>query len=466
MITLFFLIQVAFSFELAINDFRFEPIDTQFQQLQSIHKTPCVQTAIVSLILECKEKGVDLVDPEIRTILAVKLSICEFEETGVAYPDSCRSPPTVNNYKTCIQEFRANPQLWTTYSGNYRKLRSICFEESFPFMKDHVIDLFYNITKIYSDLYHETTNATKKAKIFHDDVERRFMLLLELLSATFEQKQKHQGDMEQAFEDFETSMTSGYTEVKAKLGLTTDEILKNFSQFKDQINSVNQVVMQMMSRYSVMDLQLAEREERLFKKHGEVSFGILHDLSQIRQFTQDSTEDSLVLNDKLANNIRIGDQLGHTLEGAADQMEEWVSSMDHTVHILYDELVQRLISKSDGVIAVFEQQLQVIINGTDDFKDQLQTHLANVTDAIIKVETQISTLSFPLIFQGFLGPIKDIKTQLFFSLKIVAIAVVIAIIGALKLHQVIRTYLTFLLAMIPGFVAAFCFRAVLAAYWS
>lgn len=462
MISLLFLIQGALAYELVALDFNFQYIDSQFLELQAIHKTPCMQRAISSFILECKIKGADLVDSEIRIILAVKLSICEFEETEVSYPESCRNPPATDNYKMCIQEFRGNSQLWTTYSGNYRKLRSICFEESFPFIKNHVIDLFYNITKIYSELFQETTNATKRSRAFQADFEKKFQLLLNLLSLALDHNQKQQDHMEEAFEVFETSMVSGYSQVKVNMGQMAEELMKDFNLFKEQLFEVNEVVTGMVSRYSAMDLRFAEQEEQSLQKRQEASGILLQDLVQLDKIIQDSTQKSSILRKEVLSTIEIGDELGHSLQDAVNRVEYWVENMDQTVYSLYSELSDRLAAKMESVNQVVDLQLRQIVDGTAEFNHQMRTHFDNVTEAVIRVENQISTLHFPLLFQGILGPVRAAARHVFLSLQIVVI--VGLLFGAFRLRNIALNCFSFLVAMAPGFLIAFLLRAAIEAY--
>lgn len=462
MIIILLFIQGVLTYELVAGDFNYQYIDSQFQELQAIHKTHCVQTAITNFILECKAKGADLVDSETRIILAVKLSICEFEETEVAYPESCRNPPVPDNYKRCIQEFRSDAQLWTTYSGNYRKLRSICFEESFPFIKNHIVDLFYNITRIYSDLFHETTEATKKSKSFQDEVDKKFRMILQLLTLSLEQKQKHQVDVEQAFEIFETSMTTGYTQVRTGMERVAEEMFDDFKKFKQQLNLVNDVVVGMASRYAVMDSRFAEQEEQLLRSREEASTKVFQNLVQMGQITEDSIQRSLVLKEDFLNTILIGNQLRHNLQEVSEKVEYWVGHMDNRLSSLYDELSLRLSAKTDLLGGMIELQLQLVVNGTVEFKHQMQKHLANVTDAVIKVETHISTLGLPLLLQGVLGNMRQMALHALVVPQI-AVLVSVAVVG-FKLHHTIARSISFLLAMIPGFLIAFVLRAVIGAY--
>lgn len=457
------LLPAALAYELATSEFNLELIDSQFQQLQAIHKTPCVQTAISSFILECKEKGADFVHSEVRILLAVKLSICEFEETGVEYPELCRNPPD-DSYTMCIQAFRENSQLWTTYSGNYRKLRSICFEESFPFMKNHVIDLFHNITRIYSDLFREGEKAKNKTRSFHTEAERKMILLLQLLTLGVEQNEKQNANLKETFNAFETSMTTGYTHIKSEIDHIVGGMYEDISQFKHQMHSMNHIIMEMASRYSVVDSQIAEHEVQLLNNFEKVSERITHDLARINDITGESANKALVLGESLSDSVSAEDRLRNNLFNVSNQIDAWVTNLDLAVNLLYVELAQRFTSKADSFATTFELQLQQIINGTNDFKHQIQIHLNNVTDTLIEVESHISKLGLSLLMPSLFGSIRSIKIQLFSLFKLIAI-MALTFIAILKFDKAVPICLSFIFAMIPGVFAAIILRAAVEAFW-
>ncbi|OBA19040.1 Tht1-domain-containing protein, partial [Metschnikowia bicuspidata var. bicuspidata NRRL YB-4993] len=121
-------------------------IGSQFKDLYQSQQLLCSQNALYEFINECQLRGADSVSPKLRIQLAVKLSICEFKEANVEYPKSCQNVECDEDFEICVQEFLESPQLWTTYSGHYRRLRSVCYEEAVPFIRHNILDLFFNVT--------------------------------------------------------------------------------------------------------------------------------------------------------------------------------------------------------------------------------------------------------------------------------------------------------------------------------
>lgn len=174
--------------------FDLELIEAEFKELSS-HKTTCAYNALKDFSELCRENGAENMNAELRLLLAVKLSLCEFIEAGLEFPATCDTilGGTINSVSSyrqcqeCIAAFRAVPQLWTTYSGNYRKLRLLCFEEQAPFMKDSILDLFLNITKLYSRFYDSAQDATLSMEFSQEETTRRLRELQSLIESIFHQ---------------------------------------------------------------------------------------------------------------------------------------------------------------------------------------------------------------------------------------------------------------------------------------
>lgn len=144
-----------------------EPVEAGFKALSN-HRTTCTYKALREFTQLCQEFGADNIDANLRLRLAVKLSICEFIEAGVDYPEECKiiNPESddVGNettFRACVANLRSVPQFWTTYSGNFRKLRLLCFEELAPFVKDNILDLYLNITRLYSTFYSSASRSAQ-----------------------------------------------------------------------------------------------------------------------------------------------------------------------------------------------------------------------------------------------------------------------------------------------------------------
>lgn len=263
-------------------------VDETLTSLANYHTSPCTYDALAEYIDQCSEKSFDLVDSLLRLQLAVKLSICEFEEASVEYPDECKHLSTKEDFSECVQKFRASSQLWTTYSGNYRKLRSLCYEESLPYTKYHIIELFANITNAYAEFYNSMKGSFHAASAQQDEMKAKIHQLLELVNDAIEKKKVQFDEFHQ---DTSTQMENLKTRCRDFLGefavlakLMVDETLGIRSILhivRDNMAALGADFLDVVAAHSAGSSQLlnAQRFE---------SAAILHDLQSLSQFIRET----------------------------------------------------------------------------------------------------------------------------------------------------------------------------------
>lgn len=114
-------------------------------------ESTCVKNALQVFLPRCLKLGIESIDSALRVETAARLSICEFEESGLeAIPATCQSED-INSLMECMIQLESSNQWWTTYSGNYQRLPTICFENALPYEKEQILQLFLNVTGIYED---------------------------------------------------------------------------------------------------------------------------------------------------------------------------------------------------------------------------------------------------------------------------------------------------------------------------
>ncbi len=105
----------------------------------------CLRSSLDTILPNCAHEGIEGLDPLMKIIVTIKLSVCEFELSQVPYPATCNflvSNHDWNNEKNiyqCVDEFQQIPQLWTTYSGNFQSISHFCKQESLPYEKGKYI---------------------------------------------------------------------------------------------------------------------------------------------------------------------------------------------------------------------------------------------------------------------------------------------------------------------------------------
>lgn len=118
----------------------------QLEQL-SLRSSECIKEALSLALPDCAY-GIEALNPTLHKVVSVKLATCEFQNAGVMYPVSCDDLET--QLAQCLQALEKSPLYWTSYSGYYRGLHTFCHEESLPYEKDNIVNLFLNITRIYT----------------------------------------------------------------------------------------------------------------------------------------------------------------------------------------------------------------------------------------------------------------------------------------------------------------------------
>lgn len=101
----------------------------------------CVYRVLEDLLPHCNVPG----DVTERTWLSVQLSACEFDAAGIEYPPSC------NNFDTlmdCTSYLESKPTWWTTFSGNYRHISTICNEHRSQYEVQNIVHLYQNISRM------------------------------------------------------------------------------------------------------------------------------------------------------------------------------------------------------------------------------------------------------------------------------------------------------------------------------
>ncbi|KAI9223385.1 hypothetical protein BC828DRAFT_376039 [Blastocladiella britannica] len=100
----------------------------------------CYKDAATSLHAGCKELTV--LEAE-KVQYAIRLTLCEVATANMNVPAPCswNEPGTA-----CVEALAQVPQLWTSYSGYFREVMSMCYAVRHQIEREMVEALFYNLT--------------------------------------------------------------------------------------------------------------------------------------------------------------------------------------------------------------------------------------------------------------------------------------------------------------------------------
>lgn len=121
----------------------------------------CTRRALGELLPDCStlSKG----DSTLRVKYAIDLSICEFQASGINYPEECdRSPSST----ICSQALALQPVWWTTFSNSYQAISTICLE----YKTDHQEN---ELLKKYAEYFGTQLNMTRKLEKSFDLLDKK-----------------------------------------------------------------------------------------------------------------------------------------------------------------------------------------------------------------------------------------------------------------------------------------------------
>lgn len=108
------------------------PIFTQFCELAP--PPSCFRSVLRQIMPEC-----DTLSDDDRAAFAVRLTLCELALAHIRPPRQCAAATTdvgatlLHNDRVtrskCLRQLEENPQFWTSFSGNFRSIRTICLSE-------------------------------------------------------------------------------------------------------------------------------------------------------------------------------------------------------------------------------------------------------------------------------------------------------------------------------------------------
>lgn len=321
-------------------------------------KSHCVTEALKSFLPICLEQGIEFVDSALRVEAAVKLSICEFKASGLEHiPNSCDSWD-IDSMMECMIRLESSAQWWTTYSGNYQRLSSICFENSLPYEKQQILDLFLNVTRMYNDI-----SDALRAQVH------------EIISDTESASRKHLENMANMFQE--------YMNAFSKRAKSNEEDIENdFIAHKDKME-------ELMTRNSDAFL------EQLRKKDSQLI---------------DSLGDILTTTDKIATELSRMDITNEINDRNRAALEKW-TQVDEIFEKIYDAQTEN----HDRIGKQWEDFLDLARDDIITISSDLAKSQARAFEALNDYDDMIKDTIIPSITNSVLPPLNALKEQILYD---------------------------------------------------
>lgn len=340
-------------------------------------RSRCVKNALKDLIPECLKLGMDSIEPGVQKKLAILLSICEFENSKVKYPSSCSDMRSENDYDNCIIDIERAPQFWTTFSGYYRDIAKICFEESLPFEKEQIIALYSNITNLYGKMFQDLNNSYKDSNNIKNSMKKEFEELLTIMKVIISQNEKTKTEMKESYEEFSkqyNSMLLQSLQISKNFSLDTEilveDMARNIKYFDFELSKIS---------FELNDLQF---DKKLESMKGMV----LDDIKNL-------SDESIVYLDNILANLESLDVIAKENQRHTRNISSSLRENEYLSKNVYNSLIEtdlQLQEHNDIIKFEFEETIsflsefgeKAIDNAIRDTSDEITKHVSMFIDGI------------------------------------------------------------------------------------
>ncbi|KAJ8104098.1 Tht1-like nuclear fusion protein-domain-containing protein [Lipomyces tetrasporus] len=122
-----------------------------FSKLCELAPPPsCFRNMLAAILPSC-----EILTTDERVAFSIRLTLCELSAAHIKPPRSCSFEFDDHlNRQSCLKSLEASPQFWTSFSGNFRSIATICLAERKNHEKEEVIRLHQNITAIQAHALH------------------------------------------------------------------------------------------------------------------------------------------------------------------------------------------------------------------------------------------------------------------------------------------------------------------------
>ncbi|SAL99462.1 hypothetical protein [Absidia glauca] len=244
----------------------------------------CFHKSTLSIEEDCQQL---VSDEKSQMKYALMLTLCELATAQIQVPKECQLDKSMHHMKSCIKKLATVPQTWTTYSGYYRDVVTICFAVRYPLERELLRQAQQNMTVYQSQSY-------QKIQQQQQDLYEWRQQEMGLLKAI----QLQQSDLWTEITDFQGRSAGNLLELMS--------LLQNAQNKATDIQSIQQTTMEIF-------LSLDQRLGSMYSKLDELSVWQNLSLTQWIQW-QESQEQAIQQWQQSVNivNHSISDILNHT----------------------------------------------------------------------------------------------------------------------------------------------------------
>lgn len=358
-------------------DFKFE--------LSENWRNDCAKKALEPIINQCAE-GIETISPFQQKLIAIQLSICEFENAEISYPSECRS----QNLDTCILLLEKSPQYWTTFSGYYREIRNICHQISLPFAKDQILQVYENITEFYRTLMEEMTNSNKYTENMQNELKVKFDKLITVIDLILADREKNKEDLKSSFNMFKNNFEKSLNNALVVMKHSYEDANSNIKDLESHLNYFINDMLQVYNLISEKTLEVMSQQDEIKGNY----VGILDKIEEIKSNLVNVYEEALEA--QISNN-----QLVHDIQSSLDYSLFMVSKLDSHLQLSINDFIEQNEDIRNQRSILFEEIFELFLNhlnesgqlAMDSFEAALDLSLNMLHQKLNQTEKSIDNLN-------------------------------------------------------------------------
>lgn len=340
-------------------------------------RSKCVKDALKDIIPECMRLGVDSIEPGLQKKAAIQLSICEFENSKVTYPSSCYNMINDNDFDSCIFDIERAPQYWTTFSGYYREITKICYEESLPFEKEQIISLYSNITKLYSKMFQDLNDSYKDSTHIQQMMKNEFKELQRMMKVILDQNEKTSEEVKEKYEEFSeqySSMLLTSLEISKKFSLGTENLVEdmanNIKYLDFELSRISIAIEDLDFETKLTDMKNSVLDDVRNLSDESISLldSILTNLESLDILSQDAQN----ITNGISQSLKKNEVLSNNMNNALIETDTQLHEHNEVIRFEFEETISYLSQFSD----------QAIDNAIRDTSEEITKHVATFIDSM------------------------------------------------------------------------------------
>ncbi|CCK73435.1 Kar5p NDAI_0G04500 [Naumovozyma dairenensis CBS 421] len=331
-----------------------ELINVYFPEFISISNKSCIEEAISydGFLSRCIHgDDMSLISDTHKMIVSIKLTICEFENSAsirILQPCLYHISDERNSkseYQDRYVQFMDcmvgnSNEFWTSYSGYYQRLNSLCFENEEFYNKERFFNMINNVTNFFEDFNYEMHEMNEDFNV-----------------KNFNRMQEYVDDIFDGFVDLQMKQNSVLED--------------DFNKFRNQMNeNLNKNDLEYQLRLSKREMELRDYFLKVNDIIKDISSSITREKLDIKDEIQ-SFKNQIIAN---ASNEMVSYEIEKNLENEK-------------------KLQEVLLTTSEGLVMINE-----LVNDTvRNFQGQLSGELIESITSSIELELMPSIIHFKQI---------------------------------------------------------------------